>query len=370
MRLLDRYILGEMVLPFLTGVFAVIMMLVGNTLFALVDLILKNNIPLIMVSRLVVFNIPTLVVLTLPVGVALAAALAVNRLARDSEVTSIRMAGVPLVRIFAPIFLAGLCASLLSFWLGERVVPAANREFSKTQSAMFGYAFASAPVLVSNKVFTYQNYSFFVRDASRGVKGNPNALLVHGVMIYEIPTSPNGFPTLITAESAIYDHQVWTLYHPAIHKLDSHGLVTGEATAAQGTLNLQAPLPILPNDQNTDMAGMPDAYNMGDLAKQIQLLSKTGQDATTLEVAYQFKMALPFLCFAFALCAPPLALRFARAGSFIGIFLSIVMVFVAWNTLLLTKSLGLSGHLSPFLAAWAPDLLFAALGIFFLWRME
>lgn len=370
MRLLDRYIVGEMVLPFLTGVFAVIMMLVGNTLFALVDLILKNNIPLAIVSRLVVFNIPTLVVLTLPVGVALAAALAVNRLARDSEATAIRMAGVPLRRIFAPIFVIGLLASLFSFWLGERVVPAANREFAKTQNAMFGYAFSSAPMLVANKVFTYQNYNFFVREASRGVKGNPNALLVHGVMIYEDPTDPKGYPILITADSAIYDHDVWTLENASIQKLDDHGLVSADLSAKQATLNLQAPMPVLPGNQSTDMAGMPDAYSMSQLASQIQLLTKTGQDATTLEVAYQFKMALPFLCLAFALCAPPLALRFARAGSFIGIFLSIVMVFVAWNTLLLTKALGLSGHLSPFLAAWSPDLLFAALGLYFLWRME
>jgi lipopolysaccharide export system permease protein len=81
MRMLDRYILAEMILPFVAGIFVVIMMLVGNTLFALVDLILKNHIPLGVVARLVVFNIPTLMVLTMPIGVALAGALAVNRLA-------------------------------------------------------------------------------------------------------------------------------------------------------------------------------------------------------------------------------------------------------------------------------------------------
>jgi lipopolysaccharide export system permease protein len=81
-------------------------------------------------------------------------------------------------------------------------------------------------------------------------------------------------------------------------------------------------------------------------------------------------MALPFLCFAFALCSPALSFRFAKTGSFMGIFLSIVMVFVAWNTLLLTKALGLSGYLSPFLSAWAPDILFAAVGVVLLWRSE
>ena len=53
-----------------------------------------------------------------------------------------------------------------------------------------------------------------------------------------------------------------------------------------------------------------------------------------------------------------------------GIFLSIIMVWVAWNTLLLTKILGLAGKMPPSLAAWSPALLFAVLGVYFLWRAE
>ena len=135
------------------------------------------------------------------------------------------------------------------------------------------------------------------------------------------------------------------------------------------TLDLRIPIPTVAGDP-TGFAGQPEQYTMADLARQIDVLTRTGQDATELEVAYQFKVALPFLCLAFALCAPPLSLRFARTGSFVGVFLSIVMVFVAWNTLLLTKALGLAGKLPPFLAAWTPDMLFAALGFYFLWRSE
>ena len=54
-----------------------------------------------------------------------------------------------------------------------------------------------------------------------------------------------------------------------------------------------------------------------------------------------------------------------------GHLLSIVMVWVAWNTLLLTKFLGLSGKLPPVLPRpGRPTLLFMALGVYFLWRME
>ena len=102
----------------------------------------------------------------------------------------------------------------------------------------------------------------------------------------------------------------------------------------------------------------------------MQALDKTGQTNPSVSVEYYTKLALPFVCFAFALCAPPLALRFARAGAYVGIFLSLVMVWVGWNTLLLTKFLGLSGKIPPFIAAWSPDILFAVLGLYFLITME
>ena len=354
----------------MTGVFAIIVMLVGNTLFQLVDEILQNNIPLGMVARLIAFNIPGLVVLTLPVGVAISAAFAVNRLARDSELTAIRMSGVPLARIFLPIFVVGAVVSATSLWLGDQVVPPAERAFAKTQAAMFGYAMANSPQLVSNRVFTYQNYSFYVRSAQPIDQQHPDILVARGVTIIKNAFGPRDFPVIITAERATYDHGIWSLNNALIHMLDSQGYTTAEVRSASGTLNFRIPMPDIDPDQSVGFAGTSDNYNMADLRRQIALLINTGQNATKLEVDYQFKMALPFLCLAFAICAPPLALRFARAGSFMGIFLSIVMVFVAWNTLLLTKAFGASGHLDPFLAAWAPDILFAGIGIYLLRRAE
>jgi lipopolysaccharide export system permease protein len=358
-----------MVLPFLTGIFAVVMMLVGNTLYALLDQILKSHIPLVVVARLVIFNIPALIVLTLPVGTALSAALAVNRLCRDSELTPMRMTGTPLRRIFLPIYIAGAVVSLFSFWMNEVVVPRATVEFQKTQGAMLGYALTASPTLVSDKVFTYQNYTFFVREATKGVSGKPNALAAHGVMIYEMPLGDNGFPILITAKNAVYDNGDWTLNDAVSYILDSSGYVTLEGRAGHGHFDFRAPMPHL-SGPGQGFAGLDDQETMSQLDAEIQLGNRTGQDTAESQVDYQFKMALPLLCLAFALCAPSIAIKFARTGPFMGVFLSIVMVFVGWNTLLLTKALGVSEHISPFLAAWSPDLLFAAVGLAILWRSE
>ncbi len=366
---MDRYLLGEMVLPFIGGILLIVVMLVGNTLFPLIEDIVKNGIPPLIIARLIVFNIPILIPLTLPPGVALASAWAVNRMARDSEVTAIRMAGVPLRRLFLPIIAVGLFASGASFLVGDRVVPPAWREFQKTQGQMFSYALRASPALAANKVFTFQDYSFHIREIRKDPTGRSSRLQLYGLTIYQNPTGPDGFPTLFTAKSADYDRDVWTLHDAHVMTFDREGLVSIEVRNLPGrtvTLPLQVPMESL----SQTMGGTLDDQTMAQLGAQMDALARTGQDNTAVAFSYYAKLGLPFLCLAFALCAPPLALRFARAGAYMGIFLSIIMVWVAWNTLLLTKILGLAGKMPPALAAWSPALLFAVLGVYFLWRAE
>lgn len=269
-----------------------------------------------------------------------------------------------------PIFAVGIFVSLLSFWLSNEVVPASEKAYVKLQGEMIGYALAESPSLVSNRIFTYQDYGFFVKQAKPAVGHNSDVLDVQGVTIFQNPNGLMPYPRIITARTAIYDHGLWHLNDVVIHTLDADGFTRLEARAASMTLDIRAPIPMVNADENVGFTGTSENYSMSELAAQIDLLEKTGQNATKLKVDYQFKLALPFLCLAFAICAPPLALRFSRAGTFIGIFLSIVMVFVAWNTLLLTKAFGVSGHIDPFTAAWAPDILFAAIGIYLLVTTE
>jgi len=363
---MDRYLLGEMVLPFVGGILLIVVMLVGNTLFPLIEDIVKNGIPPLIVARLVVFNLPILIPLTLPPGVALASAWAVNRMARDSEVTAIRMAGVSLKRLFLPIICVGALASVTSFVVGDRVVPAAWREFQKTQGQLFAYALQASPTVAANKVFTFQDYSFFIGAIQKDPAGKADNLKLSRVVIYQNPIGPNAFPIRITAQSADYSHDVWTLHHAIASTFDSAGYTALEVGPKTMTLNLQVPLDSLAGAA----IDTPDNLSMAQLGTQMAALARTGQDTTVVAFNYYSKLGLPLLCLGFALCAPPLALRFARAGAYMGIFLSIIMVWVAWNTLLLTKILGVAGRMPPALAAWSPALLFVCLGVYFLWEME
>ena len=366
MKRLDRYLLGEMVLPFVGGILLIVVMLVGNTLFPLIEDIVKSGIPPSVVARIIVFNLPIVIPLTLPPGMALASAWAVNRLARDSEITAIRMAGISLKRLFLPIIVVGILASFTSFLVGDRVVPPAYRAYQKTEGQLYAYALQASPTVAANKVFTFQDYAFHIREIRKDPSGKADKLQLFGLVIYQNPIGPDGFATLMTAQSADYAHDLWTLHSAHVITFGKDGFAAQEIAARTLRLNLQVPLESLAGSG----VGAPNQFSMAELGAQMAALERTGQDTTTVAYNYYSKLGLPFLCFGFALCAPPLALRFARAGAYMGIFLSIIMVFVAWNTLLLTQILGYAGKMPPMLAAWSPALLFTGLGLYFLWQME
>src|SRR5205807_4193214 len=123
MKLLDRYILREMVVPFLIGQAAIVLLLTGSVLYNNADVLLQNQVPAVYVVRMILYFIPFLIHMTMPVAMAVGASLAVSRLGRDSEITVMRASGASLVRIFMPVFILGLIASVGDFFFGELVVP-------------------------------------------------------------------------------------------------------------------------------------------------------------------------------------------------------------------------------------------------------
>lgn len=361
MRLSDRYVFGELILPFFIGTCAVLLMLVGNTLFALLNRILQERLPVGLVLRLLVLNIPTVLVLTLPVATALAASLATSRMARDQEITVLRGAGVPLFRAFLPIILFGAVISAANFYISDRVVPWAWKEQQDTEVLL-----TSIPRdPVENRVaFKVENYSFYIGSVQRG---DDNRLRLNKVIIVRSPDDPAEYAEITTAETAEYYADVWKLKEVVTHRYGKDGMTQADIQAREGTLRLrvnfsQVLTPPLREDQ----------LAFAELTTRAVDARRLGQsdDARRYEVERWFKLSLPAMCLVFALCAPPLALRFARTGAFTGVLLSIIVVFVGWNTLLLMKGIGLGGFLPPVVAAWSTNALFTVLGLWLLRTQE
>src|SRR5919112_1026111 len=203
MRISDRYVFAELILPFFIGTLAVLMMLVGNTLFQYLAQMLREKWPVGFVVRALVLNIPTVLVLTLPVATALAASLATNRMARDLEVTVLRGAGASLRRIFIPILVFGVLVSAADLYVADRVVPWAWREQQNIETLL--YSLPKDPVQ-GNVTLKLDNYAFYFETARRA---EGNRLVLTRVILLRYPERPGQYPDITTAESATYAAGVW-----------------------------------------------------------------------------------------------------------------------------------------------------------------
>lgn len=367
MKRLDRYLIREMIIPFLIGQGAVVLMLTGTVLYNNADAFLANEIPAIAVAKIAFYFLPYLINLTMPVAMAIAASLTVSRLARDTEVTVMRAAGISLKRIFLPMFVVGLAVSIGDFYFGERVVPWANRQFEQVMTSL---SFSKGFRPQAGQVVQSPDQKFTASIGSMELHPD-NSARMYNVMILQGGTA--GRPTTVMfSDTADYQDGLWKLYKARIHIYEAGGLKE-KFSQADASINFKLAektfqtiylqLPLYSNAATKTFSEISQEV-------AIQRRSRFVDPRTLLE--YHFKLSVPFSCLVFAIACPPLALRFARAGNFMGVLLSIILVFVYWNALLASKIIGtrFPDMLPPFVAGWGQDIVFALVGLYFLWRGE
>lgn len=358
MRIIDRYIARELVMPFAIGFCTFLVLLIGNLLFDNIDYVLKQGIPLSIVGKLVLYSIPRLLVYTFPVSVLFATSLTINRLARDSEITAMRIATVSIYRLLVPIAIFGAVMSVVAFVNGEVAAPWAEHRAQQAIRQM--WQTQALPPIQPNVFFNSENNWFYVDKVKR--TGTNTSTLEH-VMIYQL-SAGEGYPLLITAEKAWSKDNVWYLQNGIRHELDNKGFTKLEQGFKTLTINLKRPF----NDYLVEYKSTQE-MGMGELRHQLTTMQRSGvRIAPDMLLELHLKIALPLACLVVGLCCAPLGLKFARSGSFMGILLSIMVVFLYHNTMLLCKALGTNGGVPPVLAAWAPNMIFALAGAYLIWK--
>jgi lipopolysaccharide export system permease protein len=109
--------------------------------------------------------------------------------------------------------------------------------------------------------------------------------------------------------------------------------------------------------------GRPSQLRYAVLDQQISLRGRLGQPSAEFELERANRAAYPLSAVPGVLLAVALALRRNRRGHVSASLLEAVGVcLLLWGTQGVCMALGLSGRLSPTVAAWAPDVAFLAMG--------
>ena len=131
LRLLDRYVLKELLYPFVFGIAAFSSIFIASTmLFKITQYMTKYGAPLETVARLFMYNMPEVINYTFPMSMLLAALMAFGKLSGSSEITAMKAGGVSYYRIVAPVLVVGFFVSMFSMVWAEKVVPTSKAKAS------------------------------------------------------------------------------------------------------------------------------------------------------------------------------------------------------------------------------------------------
>jgi len=210
-KLLDRYMLRELIFPFVLAnlgflIFALLLM-IG----AFSQNLIAGVLPTDQMIMLLLYRVPMMASYGLPFATLFAIFLALGRLGHDREVIAMQASGASLRRIVRPFLIFGFIIALLTLWLNDTLVPLGNQQFVRQYYNVYLYG-ERGPELAANQFFKAGDEDIYIYAKSSGETGN----VLLNVMIYEnserARTEEGNYPRIITAERAEWVDQSWQLY--------------------------------------------------------------------------------------------------------------------------------------------------------------
>ena len=355
--LLDRWLLNELIGPLLFGIaaFTAVSLSVG-VVFELVRRVAESGLPLTAALQVLLLRLPGFLVLSFPMATLMATLLAFSRLSGSSELTALRSVGVSTRRMVMPALALALCMSVLTFVFNDVIVPRANLEATNSLERALGKA-------ISTEKGSNIMYSRFGRVAMEG--GERVKMLTHifyarnflrGEMqdVTLLDFSRLGQRQMLTAESAQWNEQLslWQFRNGRIINVDD---ATGSTTSARfDRYNYplsRDPLEVakLPTDPSVMTVGQART------AERLQRRAGNVKEARRLRVRIQEKFAFPAICLVFGLIGSSIGVRpHSRTSRSQGFGISVMLIFGYYLMSFIFSSLGITGTLTPFLAAWLP----------------
>jgi lipopolysaccharide export system permease protein len=305
--------------------------------------------------RYVALRIPVLISKFLPFSVLLGALIAFVGLNQHSEVISMKASGLSAHQILAPMIVASLGVAIALFAFNELVVVKSARTVNAWTDADY------EPIPPSSGILS----NVWIRDGddmvrARIVTGSGPKTRLRGVTIYQ--RERGALARVVEADRAEQVPGGWRLENVRTY---------------DALMNIQMRQPDMIGLKGVEPARFtlakvdPGERNFIALRKEIQALHDAGRPTEEARTGWWHKISGPLSTMLMPLLAATAAFGLARSGhvllrATIGMALGFTY-FVADN---FSLALGNYGAYPPFLAAWAPFLLFLLIGEFVLIRQE
>jgi LPS export ABC transporter permease LptG/LPS export ABC transporter permease LptF len=359
-RILTRYILGEILSHALIGCVIFTFILFMRELPQILEMVVRNNSTFTSVVAVVLFMLPNFFMVTIPMAVLVGVLLGLSRLTADSEIIAMRASGLGIgyfVRVASIVAVGGTVLGLAN---SLYLAPRANQAIlamDKTLAVQASYE-------IEPRVFDedFRNFVLYVQDVRSGTGA------ANWRQVFMADTTDPANPQITTAASATVSNDSSQELLVRLRNGTRHETVAGQPQQYNISTFDFTDMPLAGSQQNEGHLGRMDtaiyALPMNKLWARCH-----GPDSKRFLIELHKRFAYPAACLVLMLLAVPLGVTSRRGGKSFAWVFTILLVLIYYLLSSTGIVLGKQNWISAFFAVWSANLLFAAGGLFLLWQM-
>lgn len=358
MKKLDIYICKNFLKSVFISLLAFVNIFLLSQLFKIIRYVTDGRMTVHQSLIYIVYLLPKIFIEVMPLAILLGSLMCVNRMASNLEIISLKTAGISFRRIVRYPIIISFLFSIIVFQVMDFVFPST---LAKSRALRAGRKIEKKMLPVEkNNAFlrTENNVVYYIQNINR-VKNEAKM-----IEILQLNKNFNKIETITTAKSGKFDSNknLWVLKDAVVSDIS-----TGKQRkykVYEGKEFDKGP------ERFLTIQGDPEELTNTQIKKSIRDIRITGGDIKESLAVLGKRYSFPFASFIVSFLGLALGSRYVRGASAISIALSIGLGYGYYIVQASFEALGVNGILNPFISGWIPNLLFLALGIYFMKRAE
>lgn len=354
MRLLDRYVVRNFLQVYLYCIAGFISIWLIFDISDNISSFIEEHIGLRLVARYYATQVPQIFIILLPVSLLLALLFTLGRMSRANEIVSMLTAGISLPRVLLPLIGIGLLTVGASMALNYSLAPHAEL----ARKALLSQARGRPETSIEGQIFRNRTdlRTWFIQNFRLGSNAFNN------VQVLQQDAGDN-IVTNYIATRAFYrpETKIWDLENAKVVHYDPAGNIVDEQIYPSLKIEHWTETPFRLGSANVRA----EFLSLPELREYLHFNSDF--PATLLapfRTHLQYRLALPWTCFVVVCIAAPLGIGYSRRGVLSSVAAAVVLVFSMNFLVQLFLALGEGDRVAPWIAAWTPNLLFTAIGLY------
>ncbi len=343
---LDRYILKELLGPFLLGILILTSIMIMQQILRLMELVLDKGVDLLSIAELFLRLLPAFFVITIPMAVLMSTVTTFNRLSADNEIIAFYAGGIGFFRLLRPVVIFSFLVGLLTLAMGFNAGQSKGAIKYLAEEMLLKRASIGLEARQFNGTFS---------DMTIYVDAMPTYNDLEGIFIYDQRDRKQ--PTVIVAKKGVIvnDEKSKTISLQLLDGSLQQGGMDGERY--QRIVFAQYDLKI---DLGTLLEKQSGNAALGYAEIQRRIADSKGEDVDALRLLadYYKRFLFSLAAFVFCILGMPLGVLSGRIARMGGVVAGVAVILLYYMLMVLGDYLVSARILPPNAAAALPILVF------------